>query len=74
VRSGGTRNHFAADLGLDRKYVVNALDAFTDGVERRVDAARTWCVTRGGGSPTHPAQPLGFGSDRGREANGRAVA
>jgi diacylglycerol kinase family enzyme len=35
----GTRNHFAADLGLDRNDVVGALDAFTDGVERRVDLA-----------------------------------
>jgi diacylglycerol kinase family enzyme len=36
----GTRNHFALDLGLDRNDVVGALDAFTDGVERRVDLAR----------------------------------
>ncbi len=36
----GTRNHFALDLGLDRDDVVAALDAFTDGVERRVDLAR----------------------------------
>jgi len=35
----GTRNHFAFDLGLDRDDVVGALDAFTDGVERRVDLA-----------------------------------
>ena len=35
----GTRNHFALDLGLDRNDVVGALDAFTDGVERRVDLA-----------------------------------
>ena len=35
----GTRNHFAADLGLDRNDVVGALDAFTDGLERRVDLA-----------------------------------
>ena len=35
----GTRNHFAADLGLDRGDVVGALDAFNDGVERRVDLA-----------------------------------
>jgi diacylglycerol kinase family enzyme len=35
----GTRNHFAADLGLDRSDVVGALDAFTDGLERRVDLA-----------------------------------
>ena len=35
----GTRNHFALDLGLDRDDVVGALDAFTDGVERRVDLA-----------------------------------
>ncbi|MGA9874810.1 MAG: diacylglycerol kinase family protein [Solirubrobacteraceae bacterium] len=36
----GTRNHFALDLGLDRDDVVGALDAFSDGVERRVDLAR----------------------------------
>ena len=36
----GTRNHFALDLGLDRENVVGALDAFHDGVERRVDLAR----------------------------------
>jgi diacylglycerol kinase family enzyme len=36
----GTRNHFALDLGLDRENVVGALDAFSDGVERRVDLAR----------------------------------
>jgi diacylglycerol kinase family enzyme len=35
----GTRNHFALDLGLDRDDPVGALDAFTDGVERRVDLA-----------------------------------
>ena len=35
----GTRNHFALDLGLDRSDVVGALDAFTDGVERRIDLA-----------------------------------
>jgi len=36
----GTRNHFAQDLGLDRNNVVGALDAFIDGVERRIDLAR----------------------------------
>ena len=36
----GTRNHFALDLGIDRDDVVGALDAFQDGVERRVDLAR----------------------------------
>ena len=36
----GTRNHFALDLGLNRNDVVGALDAFTDGVERRIDLAR----------------------------------
>ena len=35
----GTRNHFALDLGVDRKDVLGALDAFTDGVERRIDVA-----------------------------------
>ena len=36
----GTRNHFALDLGLDRDDVVGALDAFTEGHERRIDLAR----------------------------------
>ena len=36
----GTRNHFALDLGLDRDNVVGALDAFNDGVERRIDLAQ----------------------------------
>jgi diacylglycerol kinase family enzyme len=36
----GTRNHFALDLGLDRDDVVGALDAFTDGLERRIDLGR----------------------------------
>jgi diacylglycerol kinase family enzyme len=36
----GTRNHFALDLGLDRDDVVGAMEAFTDGVERRIDLAR----------------------------------
>ena len=39
VVPAGTRNHFALDLGLDRDDVVGALDAFTDGVESRVDLA-----------------------------------
>ena len=36
----GTRNHFARDLGLDRDDPFAALDAFADGVERRVDVGR----------------------------------
>jgi diacylglycerol kinase family enzyme len=36
----GTRNHFALDLGLDRDDVVGALDAFDEGVERRIDLAK----------------------------------
>jgi len=36
----GTRNHFARDLGLDRSDPAAALDAFVDGVERRVDLGR----------------------------------
>ena len=35
----GTRNHFALDVGVDRRDVPGALDAFTDGVERRIDVA-----------------------------------
>jgi hypothetical protein len=35
----GTRNHFALDLGVDRRDVAGALDAFTDGFERRIDMA-----------------------------------
>jgi len=33
----GTRNHFALDLGVDRHDLLGALDAFGDGVERRID-------------------------------------
>ena len=36
----GTRNHFAADLGIDRNDVVAALDGFDDGTERRIDVGR----------------------------------
>jgi diacylglycerol kinase family enzyme len=39
VIPAGTRNHFALDLGVNRDDVVGALDAFADGVERRVDLA-----------------------------------
>jgi diacylglycerol kinase family enzyme len=35
----GTRNHFALDLGLDPRDPVRALDAFADGIERRIDLA-----------------------------------
>jgi diacylglycerol kinase family enzyme len=35
----GTRNHFALDLGLDRRDLVGSLDAFTDGIVRQVDGA-----------------------------------
>ncbi|MFF5446463.1 diacylglycerol/lipid kinase family protein [Streptomyces sp. NPDC012888] len=40
VVSAGTRNHFAMDLGLDRKNPAACLDALTDGVELRVDLGR----------------------------------
>ena len=33
----GTRNHFARDLGVQRSDVVGALEAFTKGLERRID-------------------------------------
>lgn len=36
----GTRNHFARDLGFDRDDPIAALDAFTEGRERRVDVGR----------------------------------
>jgi diacylglycerol kinase family enzyme len=35
----GTRNHFALDVGVDRRDLVGSLDAFIDGAERRIDAA-----------------------------------
>ena len=35
----GTRNHFAADIGLDRRDVVGALDAFDTREERLIDMA-----------------------------------
>ncbi|WP_280236733.1 diacylglycerol kinase family protein [Nocardia cyriacigeorgica] len=37
VISAGTRNHFAADLGLDLADPSRCLDALTDGTELRVD-------------------------------------
>jgi diacylglycerol kinase family enzyme len=33
----GTRNHFARDLGVSPNDLVGALDAFADGLERRID-------------------------------------
>ena len=36
---GGTRNHFALDLGLDPPDVLGALEAFTGGIERLIDVA-----------------------------------
>jgi diacylglycerol kinase family enzyme len=33
----GTRNHFARDLGVSPNALVGALDAFADGLERRID-------------------------------------
>jgi diacylglycerol kinase family enzyme len=36
---GGTRNHLALDLGVDRNDVVGSLDAFVDGYERTIDLA-----------------------------------
>ena len=53
VRPGGTRNHFALDLGLDRDDVVGALDAFADGVERRDRPRRR--STAGSSSTTRPS-------------------
>jgi diacylglycerol kinase family enzyme len=35
--AAGTRNHFARDLGVDPHDVAGALDAFSDGLERRID-------------------------------------
>jgi diacylglycerol kinase family enzyme len=35
----GTRNHFALDVGVDPGDLVGSLEAFTDGVERRIDVA-----------------------------------
>ena len=37
VVPAGTRNHLALDLGLDRRDVVGALDAFGEARERRID-------------------------------------
>jgi diacylglycerol kinase family enzyme len=35
----GTRNHFALDVGVDRHDLLGSLDAFANGVERRIDVA-----------------------------------
>ncbi|WP_405542950.1 diacylglycerol kinase family protein [Streptomyces goshikiensis] len=58
VISAGTRNHFALDLGLDRKNPARCLEALTDGVELRVDLG----YFRAGGpeepeEPEEPAEP-----------------
>ncbi len=37
--SAGTRNHFALDLGIDRDDPRLSLQAFRDGIERRIDYA-----------------------------------
>jgi diacylglycerol kinase family enzyme len=37
--SAGTRNHFALDLGIDREDPRLSLNAFRDGIERRIDYA-----------------------------------
>lgn len=37
--AAGTRNHFALDLGIDREDPRTSLDAFRDGLERRIDYA-----------------------------------
>jgi diacylglycerol kinase family enzyme len=39
VVPAGTRNHLALDLGLDRKDVIGALDAFGNAFERPIDLA-----------------------------------
>ena len=39
VIPAGTRNHFALDLGVDREDVVGALDAYDEGIDRRIDLA-----------------------------------
>lgn len=52
VISAGTRNHFALDLGLDRKNPAGCLEALTDGVELRVDLG----YLRAGG-PEEPEEP-----------------
>ncbi|MFI5640782.1 diacylglycerol/lipid kinase family protein [Streptomyces goshikiensis] len=54
VISAGTRNHFALDLGLDRKNPARCLEALTDGVELRVDLG----YLRAGG-PEGPEAPEG---------------
>ena len=40
--SAGTRNHFALDLGIDREDPRKSLDAFRDGIERRIDYRDSW--------------------------------
>ncbi len=35
----GTHNHFASDLGISRYDLIGSLDAFADGLERRIDLA-----------------------------------
>ena len=69
----GTRNHFAADIGLDRSDVVGALDAFGNGEERRIDMAsvngRAYLNTASMGLYARIVQ-----SPRYREAKAKTVA
>ncbi|MFD6185390.1 diacylglycerol/lipid kinase family protein [Streptomyces goshikiensis] len=61
VISAGTRNHFALDLGLDRKDPAGCLEALTDGVELRVDLG----YLRAGGpeEPEDPEDPEARGTE-----------
>jgi hypothetical protein len=53
----GTRNHLALDLGVDRGDPIGALEAFTEGVEQRIDGrgerahvrqqCLAWCLWAG---------------------------
>ena len=53
----GTRNHFARDLGVIRRDVVGALEAFSSGLERSIDLAEV------NGAPFVDNVILGFYGD-----------
>ena len=57
----GTRNHFARDLGVLRRDVVGAMEAFTTGLERSIDLGEV------NGSPFVDNVILGFYGDAVRQ-------
>src|SRR4051794_25334145 len=72
VISAGTRNHFALDLGLDRRDPAGCLDALRDGVEARIDLGdingRTFVNNASFGAYAEIVENPGYRDDKTRTA------